>query len=195
MDCAKIGSMIRMLRREREMTQRQLAERMNISDKTVSKWERGLGLPDISVLAQLSEILGVGMDKLLSGTLTENTFVEGNMKKSRFYVCAGCGNVVVSTGNAEVSCCGRKLSSLEMKKADADKKLHAEVVEDEWYITAPEKSMTKEDYISFVAFLTGDSAHIVKQYPEWDMQVRFKKRGHGMLVWYSEAEGLMYQLV
>lgn len=195
MDCAKIGAMIRRLRRERNMTQRQLAEMMNLSDKTVSKWERGLGCPDISVLAQLSEILGVGMDRLLAGVLPENAFVEGNMKKSKFYVCEGCGNVVVSTGNAEVACCGRKLSPLEMKKADGDRKLSVEIVEDEWYITAPGRAMTKEDYISFVAFLTGDSAHIVKQYPEWDMQVRFKKRGHGMLVWYSAAEGLMYQLV
>jgi len=190
-----MGGMIRLLRRERNMTQRQLADMMNISDKTVSKWERGLGCPDISVLSRLAEILGVSLDKLLSGALPVNTFVEGNMKKSKFFVCTGCGNVVVSTGNAEVSCCGRTLSPLEMKKADADKKLSVAVIEDEWYVTAPGRTMSKEDYISFVAFLTGDSAHVVKQYPEWDMQARFKKRGHGMLVWYSDREGLMYQLV
>ena len=195
MDCIKMGEMIRRLRRERNMTQRQLADMMNLSDKTVSKWERGLGCPDISVLSQLAEILGITLDKLLAGILPENTFVEGNMKKSRFYVCTSCGNVVVSTGNADVACCGRKLTALEMKKADADQKLQVENIEDEWYVTAPGRCMTKEDYISFVAFATGDSMHMVKQYPEWDMQVRFKRRGHGMLIWYSDREGLMYQLV
>ena len=147
------------------------------------------------LLKQLADVLGISLDRLLTGILPVNTFVEGNMKKSKFYVCADCGNVVISTGNAEVSCCGRKIPPLEMKKAEPERKLHVEQIEDEWYVTAPGRSMTKEEYISFVAFLTGDSAHIVKQYPEWDMQARFKKRGHGMLVWYSGTEGLMYQLV
>ncbi|MBR6767069.1 MAG: helix-turn-helix transcriptional regulator [Clostridia bacterium] len=195
MDCAKMGDIIRTMRRERNLTQRQLADRLNISDKTVSKWERGLGCPDISLLKQLADVLGISLDRLLTGILPVNTFVEGNMKKSKFYVCADCGNVVISTGNAEVSSCGRKIPPLEMKKAEPERKLHVEQIEDEWYVTAPGRSMTKEEYISFVAFLTGDSAHIVKQYPEWDMQARFKKRGHGMLVWYSGTEGLMYQLV
>lgn len=190
-----MGEMIRRLRRERNMTQRQLADMMNLSDKTVSKWERGLGCPDISVLSQLAEILGITLDKLLAGILPENTFVEGNMKKSKFYVCASCGNVTVSTGNADVACCGRKLTVLEMKKADAEQKLQVENIEDEWYVTAPGRCMTKEDYISFVALATGDSMHMVKQYPEWDMQARFKRRGHGLLIWYSDREGLMYQLV
>ena len=195
MDCAKMGDIIRTMRRERNLTQRQLADRLNISDKTVSKWERGLGCPDISLLKQLADVLGISLDRLLTGILPVNTCVEGNMKKSKFYVCADCGNVVISTGNAEVSSCGRKIPPLEMKKAEPERKLHVEQIEDEWYVTAPGRSMTKEDYISFVVFLTGDSAHIVKQYPEWDMQARFKKRGHGMLVWYSGTEGLMYQLV
>ena len=195
MDSVRMGDMIRRLRSEKGLTQLRLAEMMGISDKTVSKWERGLGCPDVSLLAQLADILGVGLEGLLSGIIKENTFLEGNMKKSRFYVCERCGNVVVSTGDAEVLCCGRKLPVQEMKKATPDAQLHAEVVEDEWYITAPGRAMTKDDYISFVAFITGDSVHLIKQYPEWDLQVRFKKRGHGMLAWYSEREGLMYRLL
>jgi hypothetical protein len=72
--------------------------------------------------------------------------------------------------------------------------LKTEVVEDEWFITS-DHPMRKDDYISFVAFLTGDRMELMKQYPEWDLQVRLRKRGHGMLVWYSTSKGLFYQLL
>ena len=58
MDCKKIGSLIYELRKDKNMTQKQIADLMNISDKTISKWERGLGCPDISLLPELSHILG-----------------------------------------------------------------------------------------------------------------------------------------
>ena len=53
--------------------------------------------------------------------------------------------------------------------------------------------MEKGHYISFVALVTGDRAEIVKQYPEWELQVRFYKRGHGLLVWYCSEHGLLEQ--
>ena len=55
--------------------------------------------------------------------------------------------------------------------------------------------MRKENYISFVAFATGDRLQVVKQYPEWDLQLRIPRRGHGMLLWYAQADGLLYQLL
>jgi len=69
MDHTKIGQLIRRLRREQGLTQRQLAEEMGISDKTVSKWERGMGCPDLSLLPELSDIFHVGLDQLLTGEL------------------------------------------------------------------------------------------------------------------------------
>lgn len=57
MDQMKTGMLIRMLRQRRQMTQLQLAERIGVSDKAVSKWERGRGAPDISLLPALSEAL------------------------------------------------------------------------------------------------------------------------------------------
>lgn len=66
MDCKKIGSLIYELRKDKNMTQKQIADLMNISDKTISKWERGLGCPDISLLPELSQILGVSIDQILS---------------------------------------------------------------------------------------------------------------------------------
>lgn len=194
MDCAKVGNLIRCLRLEKGMTQKQLAETMNLSDKTVSKWERGLGCPDVSLLAELSAALGVTVEEILNGDLCPNDFVGGNMKKSHYYVCPLCGNITVCTGNATVSCCGRKLEALEPRKATAEQALCVEPVEDDWYITSSHP-MHKDNYISFVAFATGDKVQIIKQYPEWNLQLRLPKRGHGMLLWYSTQEGLFYQLL
>ncbi len=203
MDYEKIGKVIYELRAERNLTQKQLAEELNISDKTVSKWERGAGCPDINLMKELARFFCVDMEKVLGGSLVENDFVSGNMKKSKFYVCPICGNVTVCTGNANITCCGRKLEAMEPRKingetASEDEKnaasLYVEIVEDDWYITS-QHPMKKDDYISFVAFLTGDQLHMYKTYPEWDLQIRIPRRGHGMLVWYSTRRGLFYQLI
>lgn len=194
MDQKKVGALIRALRREKNLTQRALAERLGLSDKAVSKWERGLGCPDISLLADLSAALDVDLAQMLSGGLKSNDFVGGNMKKAKFYVCPVCGNVTLCTGNAAVSCCGRTLEALTPRKAEGADKLHVEEVENDWYVTSSHP-MTKEDYISFVAFATGGQMNLIKQYPEWDLQVRLPRRGHGMLYWYSASQGLNYQLL
>ena len=169
MNNISVGNIIRELRTERGMTQKQLADKMNISDKTVSKWERGLGCPEVSLLPELSDLLEVDIGKLLSGDLAPNDFVGGNMKKTKYYVCPMCHNISLCTGEAEVSCCGRKIDQQQMQKVEENEMLSVEVIEDDWYITAAHP-MTKEHYISFVAFATGDRIQIIKQYPEWDMQ-------------------------
>lgn len=194
MDCKKIGELIRRLRKERDMTQKQLADQMNLSDKAISKWERGMGCPDISLVEELSDILGINIYQLLSGELLENEFVGGNMKNTKFYVCPVCGNITMCTGSAEVFCCGRSLVVLEEKKACEEEKLKVTPVEDEWCIESGHP-MKKEDYISFLAFATGDRLQILKQYPEWEMHVRVPKCGHGKLIWYSTTKGLFYQFI
>ena len=90
MDNIKTGRLINYLRKELNMTQLQLAEQMGISDKTISQWERGLGCPDVTLLPDLSKILGVSVDCILLGTLNPNDQVGGNMKKLKFYVCPLC---------------------------------------------------------------------------------------------------------
>ena len=195
----KIGKLISDLRTERGMTQKELADALAISDKTVSKWERGGGCPDIALLSALCAYFSIDMEKMLAGELSESDFTGGNMKKSKFYVCPVCGNVTVTTGDADISCCGRKLRAMEpvrLGKGSSEdgtfpNPLHVEKIEDEWYITSSHP-MVKENYISFVAFLTGDRLQLIKQYPEWDMQVRIPARGHGLLLWYSTGEGRLY---
>lgn len=194
MDCAKTGQLIKKLRTESNLTQKQLADKMNLSDKTISKWERGTGCPDVSLLPELSEIFKVRVEDILNGSLSENGIVGGNMKKSKFYICEKCGNITLCTGDATVSCCGRKLDPIEPKKASDEQKLKVEQIENDWYITSS-YPMTKDNFISFVAFLAGDRVQIIKQYPEWDMQVRFQKRYHGKLIWYSTKDGMFYQLI
>ena len=71
MDAKSIGSFICQLRKEKGMTQTALAQKLNISNRTVSKWEHGDGFPDITILPELADILGVSVDELLKGEKSE----------------------------------------------------------------------------------------------------------------------------
>lgn len=194
MDCEKIGKLLYTLRQEKAMTQKQLADLMNISDKAISKWERGLGCPDVSLLPELSQILGVNIEEILAGKIELNETMGGNMKKLKFYVCPQCSNLLTATGDANLSCCGKRLEALTPEKASEEHSLNIEPVEDELYIASPHE-MTKGHYISFVAYVTGDRFLLVKQYPEWNLQLRFHKSGHGKLYFHCSKHGLFYQVV
>ncbi|MDO4544732.1 MAG: helix-turn-helix domain-containing protein [Bacillota bacterium] len=194
MDYEKTGALIRALRTEKGLTQKQLADQLYISDKAVSKWERGQGCPDVSLLPQLSELLGVNLEELLSGNLDARELVGGNMKKLKFYVCPDCGNLITTTAEASVSCCGKKLQPLEPRKAEKEEQLSVEKIESEYFVSS-DHPMVKEHYITFVALLTGDSIILNKQYPEWDLQTRLPGQRHGQLLWYCKEHGLRYQLV
>ena len=102
MNCSEVGGLIKKLRTAEGMTQKQLADMLGVSDKAVSKWERGLGCPDITLVTELSRILSVSVDSLLAGNTEENIFREVNMKKNKYYICPKCGSITVCTGNAEI---------------------------------------------------------------------------------------------
>ena len=86
------GDAIKKLREKRNLTQLELAQRLCVSDKAVSKWETGRGLPDISLLAPLSDALNVSVSELLSGKLVQNNNPSANMLKTKLYVCPICGS-------------------------------------------------------------------------------------------------------
>ena len=67
MDLIKIGKYIAFKRKEQGLTQKQLAEKLNMSDKSVSKWERGICLPDVSVYLELCKILDISINEFLAG--------------------------------------------------------------------------------------------------------------------------------
>lgn len=182
---------IRSLREARGLTQRQLADAIGVTDKAVSKWESGRGLPDISLVDALAGALGVSVAELLTGDVRENANRAGNMMRSHFYVCPICGNVIHALGEASLSCCGVQLTPQEAEDAQADD-AHAftvERIEDDWYVTL-DHPMTKSHYISWVAYVTSDEVRIKKLYPEQLVQPRFHIRGSGWLYLYCNQHGL-----
>ena len=193
MDASKIGNLIYELRTARNMTQKQLAERLFISDKTVSKWERGGGFPDLALLPDIAQVLDVRLEDLLRGEIDTNDRTGGNMKNLKFYVCPQCGNLVTAAEDAQIFCCGKLLEALEPVKAEADEKLKVELIENEYFVSS-EHEMTKEHHIMFVALLTGDSM-VLRRQPEWDLQTRLPRMAHGKLLWYCNNHGLFYQPV
>ncbi|MFV2046239.1 helix-turn-helix domain-containing protein [Metabacillus sp. YM-086] len=194
MDNSKVGNLIYNLRKEKGLTQKQLADSMNISDRTISKWERGYRCPDVTLLPSLSSILGVNIENILEGELASNDFVGGNMKRSNYFVCPSCHNIVLATGDIDISCCGRKVERLVAKKATDEEKLSITEIDSELFISS-DHPMTKDHYISFIALATGDSVQIMKQYPEWGLQTRLPQHKHGKLLWFDTQFGLYYQLI
>ena len=183
------GSTIKQLREKRNMTQAELAERIGVSSKTISKWETGKGLPDISLLQPLSQALGISVIELMNGEHIINKNISANMLHSKFYVCPICGNAIHTLGNAVVSCCGITLPALEAEDADDDHTITIENVEDEHFLAGCHP-MTKQHYISFVAFVTSDRFQMVKLYPEGNAQTRLQLRGMGYLYYYCNQHGL-----
>jgi len=189
MDCNKVGKLILSLRKEKAMTQKDIADAIGISDKTVSKWERGLGCPDVSLLGDLSKILGVNIEKILLGDLEPNEVEGGNMKKIKFYVCPQCGNVMNSTAEAEISCCGRNVVPLNAKYENEDHEIEVREIENDYYITI-QHEMTKSHFISFIAYVTYDRVLFVKLYPEQNAELRIPKMSGGRLYIYCNQHGL-----
>ena len=194
MDQEKVGGIIKTLRKDRGMTQLELALCLNVTDRAVSKWERGLGCPDISLLTRLSEIFSVDIGSIIDGDMEENDKRSGNMKKTKFYVCPICGNIITASENTNVSCCGRKLEGLEEKK-NVDEEIKIERVDGTELYISSSHPMTNDDYISFFSYVTSDSLLLKKLYPEWGVDIRFPWLGHGKIMWYSEKEGLKYKLI
>lgn len=189
LNCSKVGKLIFDLRKEKGLTQKQLADAMNISDKTISKWERGLGCPDVSLLHELSNILNVNIEKILLGDLNPNNSDGGNMKKIKFYVCPTCGNIITSTGEGEISCCGRKLNPLIAKPSDEQHHLNIETIENDYYITFSH-DMSKSHYLNFIAYVGFDRIVFVKLYPEQGSEVRLPKLYGGKIYFGCNKHGL-----
>ncbi len=189
MDCAKIGRLIAQLRREKGLTQKDIAQALNISNKTVSKWECGLGCPDVSLWADLSMILEADMAQMMEGEITLNRPDTGNINKSRFYVCPSCQNVLVSTGSSSIFCCGRKLEQLALQQDENTPRITVEVIDVDYFITI-EHEMTREHYILFAAYVQSDMVFLTRMYPEQGAAVRIPYMPGGKLYLYCVKHGL-----
>ena len=184
------GSTIKLLREKKGYTQKQLAEMLMVSDKAVSKWESGRGLPDISLMEPLAKTLSVSLAELFSGDCVQNTNRHANMLKSKFYVCPVCGNAIFSAGEASFSCCGVQLPTLEAEKDEEEHGISTETIEGDLFVHM-NHPMEKTHFVSFFALVSSDRVQFIKLYPEQDASARFPFRARGTLYAYCNRHGLV----
>ena len=183
------GNVIKELREKCQLTQVELAEKIGVSDKTVSKWETAKGYPDISLLEPIAGALGVSMTELVTGNAVSNVNISANMLRSKFYVCPICGNIIHSMGEAVMQFHGILLSPCQPEETDENHMIFIERVEDEYYIRI-EHDMTKQHYISFIAAVSSDKIQMIKLYPEGNAEVRVKINGVKKILFYCNRDGL-----
>ena len=183
------GAVIKELREKKHLTQAELAERLSVSDKTISKWETAKGYPDISLLEPLAKSLDVSITELISGNAVNNVNVSANILRTKFYVCPVCGNVIHSVGEAVIHCHGIMLSPCQAEETNEQHMIFIERVEDEYYVRI-EHDMTKQHYISFVAALSSDKIQMIKLYPEGNAEARVKINGVKRILFYCNRDGL-----
>ena len=183
------GEAIKALREKCGMTQAELAGNIGVSDKAVSKWETGRGLPDITLVEPIASALGLSVGELFAGEQIVNRNRGANMLKAKLYVCPICGNLIQAAGDASLSCCGVALPPLEAEDPDEDHPISVEVTEDEYYVSV-DHPMTKQHHISFLVYRTGDRIETAKLYPEGNAAARFFRRGHGEIFAYCNRHGL-----
>ena len=189
MNLSKNGKLLCDLRKAKGMTQKDVADKLGVVPKTVSKWETGHGFPDVSTLSALADILGVSEKTILSGDLKQNLVEAGNMKRTKFYICPNCGSFMQGVGNCSVICCGKQVDALKINKTDDEHLIKVSEIEDDFYIEFNHE-MTKEHYIGFVAYVRFDRVLTVRLYPEQDATVRFPKMYGGKLYYYCNTHGL-----
>ena len=183
------GAVIKELREKSKMTQLQLAERLGVSDKTISKWETGKGYPDITLLEPIADAFSVSVTDLISGNTVYNSNVSANMQRSKFYICPVCGNVIHSMGEAVIHCHGILLTPAEAEETEESHKITIGWIEDEYYVRI-DHDMTKNHYISFIATQSSDRIQMVKLYPEGNAEARFQIRGVKRILFYCNRDGL-----
>ena len=185
------GAVIKKLREKNNFTQAELAGKLNVSDKTVSKWETAKGYPDITLLEPIAKVFGVSITELLSGNAIRNMNVSANMLRSKFYVCPVCGNIIHSMGETVIHCHGLQLLPADAEVSDESHKIHIERVEDEYFVQVAHE-MQKDHNISFLAAVSSDSLQLVKLYPEGNAEARFKISGVKRLFAFCNRDGLFY---
>jgi DNA-binding XRE family transcriptional regulator len=189
MDRYVTGAVIRRLRESKGLTQEELAGRIFVSGKAVSKWETGQGFPDISLLEPLSKALGISVIELLSGESISNRNISSNMTKCKIYVCPVCGNVIQSAGEAVISCCGITLPACRPEPADEEHGISAQISDDEYCVTV-NHPMEKGHFISFIAAVSDNGIQFIRLYPEGSALARFRISRVKIIYAYCNRHGL-----
>lgn len=187
------GETIKTLRLQQKLTQKQLAESINVSEKAVSKWECGHGLPDISLIEPLAKKLGVSVTELMTNAVVKNVNKNANMRRSGFYVCPVCNNILWSMGEGCFTCCGEKLEKAIPEQSD-------EIAADHVIVAAPSDGgifvqikhpMEKTHSILFIAFISNlGTVQIAKLYPEQNAECRFAGFAKGTVYAFCNRHGI-----
>ena len=183
------GAVIKELREKYHLTQAELAEKLCVSSKTISKWETAKGYPDISLLEPIAKVFGVSITELISGNAINNVNVSANMLRSKFYVCPVCQNIIHSMGEAVIHCHGILLTPCQIEETDEKHKIFIEQVEDEYFVRV-EHDISKQHHISFMAALSADKIQMIKLYPEGNAEARLEIRGVRQILFYCNRDGL-----
>ena len=189
----KTGALIAEARKEKNLTQKDLAQALHVSVQAVSKWERGLGCPDAGLLPALSALLGVSAERLLSGDLTPNKQEVGNMKRMKFYMCPVCGNLITASGGGEFHCCGRKLEPMTVRPADESHAAVVQEIEEDLYVTFSHP-MEKGHYIRFAASVAMDRVLLMRLYPEQGGEVRLPNLRRGSKLYLGCSQDGLFEI-
>lgn len=183
------GTTIRTLRSRAKLTQEELAARIGVTAKAVSRWETGRGLPDATLLEPLAKALRVSVSELLTGAVVENANRAGNARRARVYACPACGNLITALGEASISCCGIALPPLETDEADAEHTFACERSDGELFVSG-EHPMTKSHFITAFILATESTIDLRKLYPEQSCEARFPLVRTGTLLALCNRDGL-----
>ena len=194
MDLVKNGKLLQSLRKDKKMTQKEVADKLGVVPKTISKWETGKGFPDVSFISSLAQILGVNEKTLLNGSLSQNNKQSGNVKLTRFYFCKDCGSFLQGVGNCEIVCCGKVLLPLKEQEPDDMHTLTLTEIENDFYIELSH-DMKKEHFISFISYVGFDRVTTLRLYPEQECAVRISKAYSGKILYYCNEHGLFKHLL
>lgn len=113
--------------------------------------------------------------------------LSGNLRRTGFYVCPACGNIVQSMAPGDFRCCGQSLVRLE--GADGTGLIRTEVIDGENYISL-DHPMDKDHYITFLAYVTTDRVYFKKLYPEQEAACAFPRKGVGTVYACCNRDGL-----
>ena len=183
------GAMIKKLREEKFLTQEELAEKLHVSGKAVSKWETGQGFPDISLLEPIAKALDISIIELFEGKTILNKNRSSNMLKGVMYICPVCGNGIMALGHAVVSCCGITLPPLECEDADGEHEIKVKKDDGEYYVTV-DHPMEKDHYITFLTAVSDSGCQFSKLYPESSAEARFRPERVKYFYAYCNRHGL-----
>jgi len=195
MNAEKTGKLIYDIRTKKGLTQQQLADRINVSNKAICKWETGRGCPDITLLPELSKALEVDIQSILVGELPTRRYIGGDLKNLTFFRCADCGNLISITSPAEISCCGNKLKGINLRKEGKSlPDLNATVLEtdNQFYLTF-DHPMEKGNFIAAIFAIYYDRIITIPLYPEQEPAVTISQIG-GCKMYALDDKGQMFSI-